>query len=143
MSVNKVILLGNLTADPETRGGVTKVRIATNERWKDREGALQERTEYHRVTFFGRAGEIIGEHCRKGRPLYVEGRIQTSEYEKDGERRWSTEIVAREFQFVGSRQGPLLTPDHSSPPPTPDGDGYPWREAGAIDGAPESEEIPF
>jgi len=141
MSVNKVIILGNLTADPETRGGVTKVRIATNERWKDREGALQERTEYHRVTFFGRAGEIIGEHCRKGRPLYVEGRIQTSEYEKDGERRWSTEIVAREFQFVGSRQdsAPAST---AAPAPAPDGDGYPWREAGAIDGAPESE-IPF
>ena len=141
MSVNKVIILGNLTADPETRGGVTKVRIATNERWKDREGALQERTEYHRVTFFGRAGEIIGEHCRKGRPLYVEGRIQTSEYEKDGERRWSTEIVAREFQFVGSRQdsAPAST---AAPAPAPDGDGYPWREAGAIDGAPESG-IPF
>ena len=107
MSVNKVILLGNLTADPERRttpsgAVVVKLRIATNERFKDREGKPQERSEFHKVTFWGRQAEVIDQYARKGSPLYIEGRIQTSEYnDRDGNRRWATEIVAREFQFVG------------------------------------------
>ena len=105
--VNKVILVGNMTADPEVRRTpsghtVANIRFATNEKFKDREGALQERAEFHRIVFFGRDAETIERWGRKGKPLYVEGRIQTKEYEdRDGNRRWSTEIVAREFKFLG------------------------------------------
>ena len=102
--INKVILVGNLGADPETRytaGGsaVTKIRIATSETWRDKQsGEQQERTEWHRVTFFGRLAEIAGSHARKGSPIYVEGTMSSSEWtDKDGVRRNRTEINAREL----------------------------------------------
>ncbi len=106
--LNKVILIGNLGADPETRhsaGGsqVTNIRVATNESWKDKSGEKQEKTEWHRVTFFGRLAEIASEYLRKGSTVYVEGRIETSTYEKDGEKRYSTAIVAKEMQMLGGK----------------------------------------
>ena len=109
--INKVILVGNLGADPETRytpsgTAITSIRIATSESWKDKQtGEQQERTEWHRVDFFGRLAEIAGEYLKKGRQVYVEGRLRTDEYEKDGVKRYSTKIVADEMQMLGGREG--------------------------------------
>jgi single-strand DNA-binding protein len=107
-SVNKVILLGNLGRDPETRyttGGdaVTNLNIATSEQWKDKNGEKQERTEWHRVVLFGRQAEVAGEYLKKGRSVYIEGRLQTRKYtDKDGVEKYSTEIVADRMQLIGS-----------------------------------------
>ena len=112
-SVNKVILVGNLGRDPETRyttGGdaVTNLNIATSEQWKDKSGEKQERTEWHRVVFFGKVAEIAGEYLRKGSQCYIEGRLQTREWEKDGVKRYTTEIVVDmngSMQLLGGRGG--------------------------------------
>ncbi|MDE1960245.1 MAG: single-stranded DNA-binding protein [Xanthomonadaceae bacterium] len=109
--INKVILVGNLGADPETRytpsgTAITSIRIATSESWKDKQtGEAQERTEWHRVEFFGRLAEIAGEYLKKGKQVYIEGRLRTDEYEKDGVKRWSTKIIADEMQMLGGREG--------------------------------------
>ena len=109
--VNKVILVGNLGADPETRympsgDAVTNVRIATSESWKDKQtGEQQERTEWHRVTFYRRLAEIAAEYLRKGSQIYVEGRLRTRTYDKDGQTHYSTEIIADNMQMLGSRSG--------------------------------------
>ena len=106
--VNKVILVGNLGADPETRysasgSAITSIRIATSEQWKDKQtGENQERTEWHRVKFFGRLAEIAGEYLRKGRQVYIEGSLRTDKYtDKDGIERYSTDIIANEMQMLG------------------------------------------
>jgi len=107
--INKVILVGNLGADPETRytpngTAITSIRIATSESWKDKQtGEAQERTEWHRVKFFGRLAEIAGEYLKKGGQVYIEGKLRTDEYEKDGIKRYSTDIIADEMQMLGSR----------------------------------------
>jgi single-strand DNA-binding protein len=106
--INKVIIVGNLGADPETRyttsgSAVTTIRVATSESWKDKQtGEQQERTEWHRVKFFGRLAEIAGEYLRKGRQVYVEGSLRTDKYtDKEGIERYTTEIVANEMQMLG------------------------------------------
>ena len=110
-SVNKVILIGNLGRDPETRyttGGdaITNLNLATSEQWKDKSGEKQERTEWHRVVLFGRQAEIAGEYLKKGRSVYIEGRLQTRKYtDKDGVEKYSTEIVGDRMQLLGSREG--------------------------------------
>lgn len=107
--INKVILVGNLGNDPETKytqGGmaVTKASLATTSVRKDREGNTQERTEWHRVTFFGKLGEIAGEYLRKGSQVYVEGSIRYDKYTgQDGVERYSTDIIADEMQMLGGR----------------------------------------
>lgn len=108
--VNKVTLIGNLGADPEVRytaGGsaVANVRLATAESWRDKEtGDQQERTEWHRVVFFSRLAEIVGEYLKKGSQVYIEGRLQTRKWQdRDGNDRYTTEIVANEMQMLGSR----------------------------------------
>ena len=107
--INKVILVGNLGDDPETKytqGGmaVTKARLATSTVRKDKEGNTQERTEWHRVTFFGKLGEIAGEYLRKGSQVYVEGSIRYDKYTgQDGVERYSTDIIADEMQMLGGR----------------------------------------
>lgn len=109
--VNKVILVGNLGADPETRympsgDAVTNIRIATSESWKDKQtGEQQERTEWHRITFYKRLAEIAAEYLRKGSQVYVEGRLRTRTYDKDGQTHYSTEIIADNMQMLGSRSG--------------------------------------
>ncbi len=98
-SVNKTILVGNVGGDPETRympngNAVTNITLATTDSWKDKQtGQLQERTEWHRVVLFGKVAEIAGEYLRKGSQCYIEGRLQTREWEKDGVKRYTTEIV--------------------------------------------------
>ena len=110
-SVNKVILVGNLGRDPETRyttngDAVTNIRLATTDTWKDKNGEKQERTEWHNVVFYGRQAEIAGEYLKKGRQIYVEGRIQTRKWQdKEGQDRYTTEIVADRMQMLGSREG--------------------------------------
>ncbi len=110
-SVNKVILIGNLGRDPETRyttGGdaVTNLRIATTETWKDKAGEKQEKTEWHTVVLFGRQAEIAGEYLKKGRPVYIEGRLQTRKYtDKEGVEKYSTEVVGDRMQLLGGREG--------------------------------------
>src|SRR5436189_1403666 len=110
-SVNKVILVGNLGRDPETRyttGGdaVTNIRVATTDTWKDKNGEKQERTEWHSIVFYGRQAEIAGEYLKKGRQVYVEGRLQTRKWQdKEGQDRYTTEIVADRMQMLGNREG--------------------------------------
>ncbi len=110
--INKVILIGNLGADPETRympsgGAVTNIRLATSESWKDKNtGEQQERTEWHNVAFFGRLAEIAAEYLRKGSQVYIEGRLRTRKWQdKEGNDRWTTEIIANEMQMLGGRGG--------------------------------------
>jgi single-strand DNA-binding protein len=109
--INKVILIGNLGADPETRysqGGnaVTKFRIATSENWRDRQsGEQQERTEWHNVVCFSRLAEIAGEYLRKGSKVYIEGSLSTSSWEKEGQKHYRTEVIARDMQMLDSRGG--------------------------------------
>ena len=107
--VNKVILVGTLGADPETRytpsgSPVCNIRLATNEAWKEKTtGELQERTEWHRVTLFGRTAEIASEYLRKGKQVYIEGKLRTEKYnDRDGTDRYSTSVVADELQLLGS-----------------------------------------
>lgn len=111
-SVNKVILIGNLGKDPETRylpsgEAVTNITLATTESWKDKKsGEKQEHTEWHRISFFGRLAEIAGEYLKKGSPCYVEGRIRTRKWQdKEGQDRYTTEVVADRMQLLGSRGG--------------------------------------
>ncbi|PKY10801.1 single-stranded DNA-binding protein [Acidithiobacillus marinus] len=109
--VNKVILLGHLGRDPEMRyqpsgAAIANFSLATSETYKDRDGNKQERTEWHRVVFFNRTAEIAGEYLRKGSMAYVEGRLQTRKWtDKDGQERYTTEIVGDRLQLVGSRGG--------------------------------------
>ncbi len=109
--VNKVILVGNLGKDPEVRytssgGAVANITVATSEAWKDKQtGESQERTEWHNVVFFGKLAEIVGEYLRKGSQVYIEGSIRTEKYQKDGQDRYITKIVASEMQMLGSRSG--------------------------------------
>ena len=111
-AVNKVILLGNLGRDPETRfsangGAICNVSIATTRSWKDKNsGERREETEWHRVVFYDRLAEIAGEYLKKGRPVYVEGRLQTRKWQdKEGQERYTTEIIATEMQMLGGRDG--------------------------------------
>jgi len=111
-SVNKVILIGNLGRDPEVRyapsgSAICNVTIATSRQWKDKtSGERQEETEWHRVVFYDRLAEIAGEYLKKGRPVYVEGRLKTRKWtDKDGVEKYTTEIVADQMQLLGSREG--------------------------------------
>lgn len=109
--VNKVILIGNLGADPETRylpsgDPVTNVNLATSDVWRDREsGEQNERTEWHRVVFFKRLAEIAGEYLKKGSKVYIEGSLRTRQWEREGQKHYTTEIVANEMQMLDSRGG--------------------------------------
>src|SRR5664279_9040 len=110
-SVNKVILVGNLGRDPEIRylpsgDPVANVTIATSSKYKNKTGEMVEETEWHRVTFFGKLAEIVGQYLKKGRSVYIEGRIKTRKYtDKDGVEKFATDIIANEMQMLGSREG--------------------------------------
>jgi len=163
--VNKVIIVGNLGADPDVRympsgGAVTNISVATSEQWTDKaSGQKQERTEWHRITLFNRLGEIAGEYLKKGSQVYIEGSIRTDKYQdkNTGEDRYSTSIIANNMQLLGgrgdsasaggeysqaSRSAPASTqqqPDsqqRSNPQPQP-------MTAGAVAGADFDDDIPF
>jgi single-strand DNA-binding protein len=139
-SVNKVILVGNLGKDPETRytpdgAAITNITLATTDTWKDKAtGEKKEATEWHRVAFFGKLAEIAGQYLKKGRPVYIEGRIRTRKWQdKEGQDRYTTEIIADQMQMLGSREG-MGGPAHDD-----DGGGAPARapaSAGAGRAAP-------
>jgi len=157
--VNKVILIGNLGADPETRYSASgtamcTISIATSESWKDKQtGEQQERTEWHRVKFFGRLAEIAGEYLKKGRQVYIEGAIRSSKYtDKEGIERWSTDIIANEMQMLGgpgegeSRGeggGYRQRPPQGRPPGGPQGSGRPSAPPPPQDNGFEDDDIPF
>jgi single-strand DNA-binding protein len=111
MGINKVILVGNLGAAPEmrfTQGGqaVANLRLATTERWTDKNGQKQEATEWHRVVVWGKQAEIMAQYLTKGRQIYVEGKIRTRQWQdQQGQKRYSTEVVAQNIQMLGSRDG--------------------------------------
>jgi single-strand DNA-binding protein len=157
-SVNKVILIGNLGRDPETRympdgGAITNISVATTDTWKDKQGEKQEKTEWHRVAFFGRLAEIAGEYLKKGSQVYVEGRLQTRKWQdKDGNDKYTTEIVADRMQMLGSRQGMGGAAAASEPPAERGGEGGGARGSArpAAKGAPTGgkfddfeDDIPF
>ena len=127
--INKVILVGNLGQDPEikyTAGGaaVTTLSIATSDSWKDKDSGMdQERTEWHRVVLWRRLAEIAGEYLKKGSKVYIEGQLQTRKWEQEGQTRYTTEIIAKDMQFLDSRgsakpsnqEEPGLSSDQSTP----------------------------
>jgi single-strand DNA-binding protein len=153
--VNKVILVGNLGADPETRSmpsgmTVTNIRIATSESWKDKaSGAQQERTEWHSIALFGRLGEIAAEYLRKGSQVFVEGKLRTRKWQdKQGNDRFTTEIIADNMQMLGGRAGGGGSPgggssersSGASAPPRDDFDQSPAPAGGKDD---FDDDIPF
>jgi len=134
-SVNKVILVGNLGRDPELRytkdgQGVANFTIATNERWRGKDGNSQERTEWHRVVVWGKQAENCAQYLQKGRSVYLEGRLQTRDWEdREGNKRQTTEVVAQTVQFLGGRGEGGGRQDSPPPPssgPPPDGDDIPF-----------------
>ena len=164
--LNKVMLIGNLGADPEaryTQDGtcVCNIRIATTERFKDRDGQPQDRTEWHRVVLWGRLGETAKEYLRKGSRVYIEGRIETHKWQdRDGNDRYTTEIRARDMRFLGGgrndqggqgrpsggygseqRRGGGY-PSHSAPQPAQQG-GDPFPDQGEFGDLPPGDDIPF
>lgn len=130
-SLNKVQLIGNLGADPDMKylqsgDAVVNLSIATTDKWKDKtSGEQKERTEWHRVSFFGRSAEVIAEYCQKGSSIYIEGSLQTRQYEKEGQTHYATDIKGRNFQFLGgksdggSRPQPSSEQAESRPEPAP------------------------
>ena len=130
--INKVIIVGNLGGDPETRympsgSAVTNLTVATNESWKDKQtGEQKDRTEWHKVAMFNRLAEIAAEYLRKGSQVYIEGKLRTRKWQdKNGQDRWTTEIIADEMQMLGGRGGsgggsaPMSSGQDSDPPSTP------------------------
>jgi len=151
--VNKVILVGNLGVDPETRympsgGAVTNLRIATSEVWTDKNGDKQERTEWHRVVLFGRLAEIGAEYLRKGQQVYIEGSLRTRKWQdKEGRDQYSTEIVANDMQMLGSRGGMSSDSGSSAPrqaPPRPQQEPrQPAPQDSGWGGGFDEDDIPF
>ncbi|MGH8278803.1 MAG: single-stranded DNA-binding protein [Gammaproteobacteria bacterium] len=148
--VNKVILVGNLGADPETRympsgGAVTNIRIATSESWKDKQtGEKKDRTEWHRITFYNRLAEIAAEYLKKGAQVYVEGKLRTRTYEKEGQTHYATDIIADNMQMLGSRAGAgggdrMDSQERSAPEPAPAEPGKAAKAANDF----SDDDIPF
>ena len=123
-SVNKVILVGNVGRDPETRympsgDAMVNLSLATTDQWKDKNGEKQEKTEWHRIVIFGKTAEIAGQYLRKGSQIYIEGRLQTRKWtDKEGQERYTTEIVADRMQMLGSRSGGGDAPMDREPAPS-------------------------
>jgi single-strand DNA-binding protein len=149
--INKVILIGNLGADPETKympsgSAVSNLRIATTESFKDREtGQQQERTEWHNVAMFGRLAEIAGEYLRKGSQVYIEGRLRTRKWQdREGKDRYTTEIVADQMQMLGGRgAGSTAAADSEAPAAARPAAARPRAEAPAAATAELDDDIPF
>ena len=148
--VNKVILVGNVGGDPETRympngNAVTNITLATTDSWKDKQtGQQQERTEWHRVVLFGKVAEIAGEYLRKGSQCYIEGRLQTREWEKDGVKRYTTEVVVDmggTMQLLGGRGGNADDAPRQSQP-RPQRDSQPQQQQSRPQAQPQPAQQP-
>lgn len=128
--INKVILVGTLGKDPEVRhsqsgSALASLSVATNESWKDKNGQKQERTEWHRVKFFGKLAEIAGEYLKKGGQVYIEGSLRTEKYtDKQGVEKYSTDIIGSEMQMLGGKDG-AKTDRSSSKPAAPESEPFP------------------
>ena len=151
-SVNKVILVGNLGKDPESRylpdgGAVCNFSIATTDKWKDKAGETQERTEWHRVSTFSKLAEICGEYLKKGSQVYIDGRLQTRKWQdKEGKDRYTTEIVADRMQMLGSRGGgsESMGQPRSAPAPAEGGAAKPAaKKGGGASFDDMDDDIPF
>ena len=146
MTVNKVILVGNLGADPESRSTqsgstVANLRIATTERAKDRDGNWTDHTEWHRVACFGRTAENVARFCRKGKQVYIEGKIRTRKWQdRDGNDRWSTEVIADQVRFLGGRGDGAGSFDSAGPSTSSPPSGYGGNSGG---GGDIDDDIPF
>lgn len=150
--VNKVIIVGNLGNDPDTRympsgSAVTNLSVATNESWKDKQtGEQKDRTEWHRVAMFGRLAEIAAEYLRKGSQVYIEGKLRTRKWQdQNGNDRWTTEIIADEMQMLGGRSGagaPAMS-DSGPPPGPPSGGGGGRSGQGGGSSGDFDDDIPF
>lgn len=151
MYLNKVFLYGNLTRDPELKAlpsgsQVANFGIATNRTYKDKSGAKQEATEFHNIVAFGRTAEVIAQYMKKGRPIFVEGRIQTRSWESEGQKKYRTEIVIDNFQFGSPAAGENGGKGGSSAPRTQDEQTVPKDDGEAIKYPDEEinpEDIPF
>jgi single-strand DNA-binding protein len=147
--INKVILIGNLGADPEARSTpsgntVANIRLATTEAWRDRQsGEMQERTEWHRVVLYGRLGDVARDYLRKGSRVYVEGRLQTRKWQgQDGQDRYTTEIVANDMQMLDRREGSGPAAAAGTEPPIDDWEGGAPTRSSTRAVAPRSSPIP-
>lgn len=142
--VNKVIIVGRLGGDPEVKAigqgtTVARLNIATSENWMGKDGQKQERTEWHRVVVWGKLAEICGKHLSKGRQVYVEGRLQTRQWEdQQGQKKYTTEIVANTVQFLGSAGG-----ERSSENKNSGGDDFGYQDFGPEPSFNSSDDIPF
>jgi single-strand DNA-binding protein len=152
MSVNKVILIGRLGKDPETRymtngEAVTNATLATSENWKDKSGEKQEKTEWHNLVFYRRLAEIAGEYLKKGSQIYVEGKLQTRKWQtKEGQDRYTTEIVVNEMTMLGGRSsGPGSFEVVENKPASASGSAAPAKAAPAAKGSFDNfdDDIPF
>jgi single-strand DNA-binding protein len=150
-SVNKVIIVGNLGADPETRytpsgDAIANIRVATTDRWKDKaSGEMKEATEWHRISFYGRLAEVAGQYLKKGSQIYVEGSLRTRKWQdKEGQDRYSTEIRGDVMQMLGRREGggePRSQPAMESKAAEPKGGAAAKKPAGKFDDL--EDDIPF
>ena len=146
-SVNKVILVGNLGRDPELRytqsgQAVATFSIATTDRWRDKDGANQERTEWHRIVVWGKSAENCAQYLQKGRSAYIEGRLQTNDWEdKEGNKRTTTEIIAQSVQFLGGRGGGGMS--SGSEPSGGAASGPGGSPSGSPTDAPPGDDVPF
>lgn len=144
--VNKVIIVGRLGADPEVKAvgqgtTVTRLNIATSENWVGKDGQKQERTEWHRVVVWGKLAEICGKHLSKGRQVYVEGRLQTRQWEdQQGQKKYTTEIIANTVQFLGSASGERSNENRQS---SGGGDDFGYQDFGPEPSFNSSDDIPF
>ena len=155
-SLNKVFIIGNLGKDPEiiqtNSGQITKITVATSEKWTDKQtGEKKERTEWTRIIFFGKQAETVGRYMSKGSQIYVEGKLQTSQYEKDGITRYSTDIIANNFQFIGKKSDSMPQAQGQSNGQQSQGgqyqpqpiNQYPQNQQGWGQGTKDDDDIPF
>lgn len=142
--INKVIIIGRMGADPEVKtitGGntVARLSVATSENWKDKEGQKQERTEWHKVVVWGKLAELCGKYLAKGRQVYVEGRLQTRSWEdQQGQKKYTTEVVANTVQFLGAAGGASAGTGHAN-----SSDSFGAQDFGPEPAFDNSDEIPF
>lgn len=146
-SVNKVILVGNVGNDPESRYApsgsmIVNISLATTDTWRDKQtGNKQEKTEWHRVTFFNKLAEIVSQYVRKGSPLYIEGNLRYGSYEKDGITRYTTDIIANQMQMLGTKSGVADGASYQKEqPPQPQQNHQPPGNAPSFD---DDDDVPF
>jgi single-strand DNA-binding protein len=146
--INKVIIVGRLGQDPEMKAvgqgsTVTRLNVATSESWVDKNGQKQERTEWHRVTVWGKLAELCGKYLAKGRQVYVEGKLQTRSWEDNGQKKYATDIVASTVQFLGAGNAAGTSVDNASGMNQSSGNDFNFGDFGPEPSFNQSEDIPF